>query len=128
MAHFDRFDICAAYLALETDWNKGGHIPERTARQAGKRAESIGVQLSRMAFDPGRMFNGWESLTENGRAIYDAACERLRLGDGGYKDCACRDCFEIAIGWGRPMCNECQEAGCGPNRECSREPDPEEDD
>lgn len=32
----------------------------------------------------------------------------------GYKDCACRDCFEIAIGDdGEPaLCSECEEAGC----------------
>lgn len=35
---------------------------------------------------------------------------------GGYVNCACRDCFEIAIsGAGEPtLCNECEDAGCGP--------------
>lgn len=30
----------------------------------------------------------------------------------GYIDCACRDCFEIAIGPVGAMCAECGEAGC----------------
>lgn len=39
----------------------------------------------------------------------------------GYVDCACRDCFEIAIGrYGKALCHECQEAGCkaGVEQEC----------
>lgn len=34
---------------------------------------------------------------------------------GGYHDCPCRDCFEIAIGAedGRlALCSECEAAGC----------------
>lgn len=37
---------------------------------------------------------------------------------GGYKPCACRDCFEIAIGYGAPLCNDCEEAGCTGEGEC----------
>lgn len=43
---------------------------------------------------------------------------------GGYCDCACRDCFEIAIGKaGRALCGECEEAGCeaGAEAECKAE-------
>jgi hypothetical protein len=39
----------------------------------------------------------------------------------GYTDCACRDCFEIAIGVsGEALCSGCEEAGCeaGENQEC----------
>lgn len=38
----------------------------------------------------------------------------------GYTDCACRDCFEIAIGEpGTALCNACEEAGCEANEgEC----------
>lgn len=43
----------------------------------------------------------------------------------GYVNCACRDCFEIAISGddGEPaLCNECEEAGCEPNDgECQAE-------
>ncbi|KIA61253.1 hypothetical protein [Nocardia vulneris] len=30
----------------------------------------------------------------------------------GYRACACRDCFEIAIGTGPTLCWSCNEAGC----------------
>jgi len=32
----------------------------------------------------------------------------------GYKHCACRDCFEIAIGEDDEpaLCSDCEEAGC----------------
>ena len=36
----------------------------------------------------------------------------------GYRDCACRDCFEIAIGEPGAFCSECEEAGCEPDSEC----------
>lgn len=38
----------------------------------------------------------------------------------GYRDCACRDCFEIAIGEPGAFCWECKEAGCEPDEECQR--------
>ena len=35
------------------------------------------------------------------------------MNNEGYCDCACRDCFEIAIGKaGEALCNECEDAGC----------------
>jgi hypothetical protein len=48
----------------------------------------------------------------------------------GYTACACRDCFEIAIGEpGKAFCSECEEAGCpdhqaqpGMGQECQVEP------
>lgn len=30
----------------------------------------------------------------------------------GYRDCACRDCFEIFIGDGPTLCDDCKRAGC----------------
>lgn len=30
----------------------------------------------------------------------------------GYRPCACRDCFEIAIGEVGALCSECDKAGC----------------
>lgn len=45
--------------------------------------------------------------------------------ESGYCDCACRDCFEIAIrdeGDADAMCSECEDAGCEPHDgECCRE-------
>ena len=35
---------------------------------------------------------------------------------GGYTDCACRDCFDIAIGKsGVALCQGCEAAGCYPD-------------
>lgn len=68
-ASFDRFDICEAYLALETDYNRDGWVPERPSCQ--RRMESIGVQLHRIQFRPSPFFCGYSSLTENGQAIYN---------------------------------------------------------
>lgn len=115
MAHFDRFDICEAYACLENDWNVGGVLHGR------KRAYSVGVQLHRMAFQ-GRPSLETSNLSGNARDIYNEACERLSLGDGGYKACACPDCFEIAIGYGAPLCSSCQDAGCEGGL-CNVEPD-----
>jgi hypothetical protein len=47
----------------------------------------------------------------------------------GYTNCACRDCFEIAIGdAGKAFCHGCVEAGCpdyqgqpGMSQECQRD-------
>ena len=43
----------------------------------------------------------------------------------GYCDCACRDCFDIAINDDDEpaLCNECEEAGCDVEgcSECERE-------
>lgn len=48
----------------------------------------------------------------------------------GYCDCACRDCFEIAITSDdeKPaFCHACEGAGCELDSECQVETDPEED-
>lgn len=45
-----------------------------------------------------------------------------KAGPSGYTDCACRDCFDTAIGTpGKAMCWACEEAGCEANDgECQR--------
>ena len=87
MPYFERFDICEAYLALEWNWHKGGWLRERPS--CLRRMESIDVQLTRIGFKPGMAFCGYDSLTENGRAIYDLAERRLGLTARlpGYYDC-----------------------------------------
>ncbi len=53
----------------------------------------------------------------------------------GYVDCACRDCFEIAIAGDdedlKPFCHACEEAGCADAHagtgECLVEPELEEE-
>jgi hypothetical protein len=76
MPMFDRFDICEAYYCLEMDWNTSGWLPERPSCR--RRMESIGVQLNRLGFRP-RPSLKTETLSENGREIYDAAVIRFKL-------------------------------------------------
>lgn len=45
--------------------------------------------------------------------------------NSGYTACACRDCFETSVSdnMDHPdLCNECEEAGCDLESECSVEP------
>ena len=83
MATWDRFDICEAYLVLEWDWHAGGWLQERPsnvrrAQRRGYVGESTDVQLTRIGFKP-RPDLSYETLSENGRAIYDAAVIRWGL-------------------------------------------------
>jgi hypothetical protein len=75
MAHFDRFDICEAYAVLEWDWKLGGWLQERPSNR--RRMESTGVQLHRINFKA-RSDLSYDTLTDNGREIYDEA--ELRFG------------------------------------------------
>ena len=68
--YFDRFDICEAHMAVENAYNVGGWLHERPSNR--RRAEATHVQLARIGFRPGASFNGYTSLTENGREIYNA--------------------------------------------------------
>jgi hypothetical protein len=77
MAHFDRYDICLAYLAVEQERSAEGWLRERPS--SARRFEPVSVQLHRIGFCQGSRFRGYESLSENGRAIYKALCERLHL-------------------------------------------------
>jgi len=45
------FDICQAYMQLESDFNVDGLLRERPSNQ--RRRESIGCQLARLKFNPG---------------------------------------------------------------------------
>lgn len=74
MPYFDRFDICAAHYAIETDWNEGGWLHERESNR--RRKEATHVQLERIQFRVGAAFNGYASLSENGKEIYRALCDR----------------------------------------------------
>lgn len=66
--YFDRWDICEAWYLALTHCH-GGQWSREYQR------------LCRMGryFKPGHCFN-INSLSENARAIYDAACERLLAG------------------------------------------------
>lgn len=73
MPYFDRFDICEAYLCIEWDWHCGGWLQERPSNQ--RRQEGTDIQLTRMGFRP-RPGLWSDTLSENGRAIYDALAVR----------------------------------------------------
>lgn len=76
MPFFDRYDIAEAYCVLEWDYNVGGWLRERPSNQ--RRRESTGVQLHRMHFRA-RPNLSYRTLTDNGKAIHDAAVVRLGL-------------------------------------------------
>ena len=77
MATFDRFDICEAHALLEQDWHVGGWLRERPSNQ--RRRESTAAQLARIGFHPGAAGLSYDTLSSNGREIYDEAEERLGL-------------------------------------------------
>lgn len=80
----DRFNICQAYLQLESDYNVGGLLQERPSNQ--RRQESIGCQLARIGFNNPY---GWVDIEDNPggddhdgdevREIYMRAVLRLDL-------------------------------------------------
>jgi hypothetical protein len=65
MPYFDRYDIVEAHYAFATDWH-GGQASELYRKQC---------RISRY-FNPGYHWDGYESLSDNGKAIYDELCER----------------------------------------------------
>lgn len=77
MAYFDRFDICEAHATLESDYNVGGWLHERPSNR--RRHEATHVQLHRMQFRFGAGFNGFESLSDNGKEIYSDLVDRYKL-------------------------------------------------
>lgn len=77
MAYFDRFDICEAHLALEWDYNVSGVLQERPSNQ--RRKMSTSYQLNRMGFHAAPGFNGYDSLTDNGKEIYNELVQRWAL-------------------------------------------------
>lgn len=58
--YFDRFDIVSAHYAFACDYHSG-------------QFSDLYIKLCRIGnyFKPGPMWNGYESLSENGQAIYD---------------------------------------------------------
>ena len=74
MPTFDRADICEAYYQLEVDYNQNGWLRERPSNQ--RRKESTHTQLQRLGFKSHVMFDGYASLTKNGREIYHLLRQR----------------------------------------------------
>ena len=83
MPNFDRFDICEAYCVLEWDWHAGGWLQERPSNRRRGQArgyigEATSIQLARIGFKPALSLS-YETLSENGREIYDDAARRFGL-------------------------------------------------
>ena len=76
MPIWDRFDICEAHAVLEWDYNLGGWLNERPSNQ--RRKEATAVQLHRMQFEARRDLS-YDTLTENGKEIYDELVARFKL-------------------------------------------------
>ena len=76
MTHWDRIDICEAHYCMEMDYNRAGWIRERPSNQL--RLEASAVQLHRLGFRATFPL-GYETLTENGRGIYDELEQRYGL-------------------------------------------------
>lgn len=77
MAYFERFDICEAYYAMEIDYNVSGVLQEQPSNR--RRNMSTGFQLGRMGFKPSPLFDGFRSLSDNGKAIYSDLVTRYDL-------------------------------------------------
>lgn len=79
VAYFDRSDICAAHVALEHDWTRGGWLPERPSNQ--RRMEGTHVQARRIGYRPSPMqpagFAGLQN--DNQREIYTDAMQAYGL-------------------------------------------------
>lgn len=74
---FDRFNICAAYDALEADWNVGGWLPERPSNQ--RRGESIAVQLARIGYKSPYHDGTFDALDDEQKDIYINALIKFGL-------------------------------------------------
>jgi hypothetical protein len=70
---FSVFDICQAYMQLESDFNVDGWLRERPSNQ--RRRESIGCQLARLKFNPGMVWVGIEIPEPDDDGYYDDDCE-----------------------------------------------------
>jgi hypothetical protein len=79
MPYFDRFDVCEAHAVLEWDYNVGGWLHERPRN--ARLMEATHIQLNRLRFKPRPSLSS-DTLTENGREIYDELVERYRLPAG----------------------------------------------
>jgi hypothetical protein len=107
MSTFDQFDICLAYYHYAIGW--GGDL------RSCEYANSIARRLAAIKYRPSRSEEYFAALlaNENAREIYAAIIQREHSDRCGYNVCACRDCFNNAIGCPDvAMCHDCEDAGC----------------
>ena len=69
MGYFDRFDVVEAHYAFCSDWHSGqfSDLYQRLCR------------IQRY-FKPGLLWRGYQSLSDNGKAIYDQLQEQALNG------------------------------------------------
>lgn len=104
----DRFDVCEAYYWFGTLWHSG---------QGSKPYAYLG-RLSRIKFKPSPAVE-FGRLSHGAALVYDRLCREHGVIESGYRNCSCRDCFELCID--SPFCDGCESSECGLNQECKRE-------
>lgn len=65
MPYFDRYDILSAHYCFACDWHQG-------------QFSDLYARLCRIqqVFSPGLLWRGYQSLSDNGKAIYDQLQEQ----------------------------------------------------
>jgi len=66
--YFDRFDICEAYYLFGAEYHSG----------QGSREYAYMGRCLNAGFKPGIRFENRDSLTDNGKEIYDALVEKYQ--------------------------------------------------
>jgi hypothetical protein len=103
---FNRFDICEAHYCLEVDYNVSGVLQERPSNQ--RRKMSTEFQLSRMPF--GACPNlCYDTLEENGKAIYNQLERLYGFADKNYKGCDvcyCMTTYTVSVN-NAALCEYC---------------------
>ena len=78
MIYFDRFDIAEAYYMYGAHWNRNGVTTRDRKRRRHIEPgllDTVGAQLHRLKFRPAPSLD-LDTLSENGRAIYDDLVNR----------------------------------------------------
>lgn len=102
----NRFDIVQGHY-----WWLAEHYSSQGSKEYAR--------LCKLSYKPAMSENG--PNTNDSHAVYQALCAKHGC-DSGYRNCACRDCFDLTIGTCREFCDECIEAGCLEGRgECQRD-------
>jgi hypothetical protein len=65
-ATFDRFDIVSAHYLFWSEYHEG----------MGSEGYAKLSKISAMRFDPGVLFTGWKSLSDNAKEIYRNLCKK----------------------------------------------------
>jgi hypothetical protein len=98
------------------------HNPDSRLTTVLSTMGQVDVRMDRETFATWDEYIGADPMD---RGALDKLCEyiaaKIATAPSGTRPCACRDCFEIAIGIPGAMCGECDYAGCQYEDECSRD-------